>query len=243
MPVNNGFNLVIVLVIIFAVAVIGGTVFYFAKNKANPTNTNAPVKVNANNNTNAIANVNVITNQNVNNTVNVNANTNFAANVNVNTTTNTQTSGAFTDSDSDGIPDKYEVFLFSDPQKPDTDKDGLLDGAELAHGFSPLAAGVAIYQTLYSQYCWRLAASELPMLSADEQTAYCSKIWFTSAMNMFNALYGDKNADVSTVDISPILAWCHQTYSGATGTACANSIAPNLGIFFQSKKIFDWTAQ
>ena len=45
------------------------------------------------------------------------------------------------DYDSDGLFDADEINLYhSDPQMPDTDGDGILDGAEIKTGFSPLRA-------------------------------------------------------------------------------------------------------
>jgi hypothetical protein len=42
------------------------------------------------------------------------------------------------DSDKDGVPDSYELAHGLDPQHGDSDKDGLYDGYELAHGTDPL---------------------------------------------------------------------------------------------------------
>ncbi|SHK36494.1 von Willebrand factor type A domain-containing protein [Hathewaya proteolytica DSM 3090] len=43
------------------------------------------------------------------------------------------------DGDYDGLPDYEEVFLYrTNPKDPDTDKDGLNDGAEVKLGFNPL---------------------------------------------------------------------------------------------------------
>lgn len=42
------------------------------------------------------------------------------------------------DSDNDGLSDKMEQKLGTDPKNPDTDGDGYLDGQEVAHGYSPL---------------------------------------------------------------------------------------------------------
>ncbi len=45
----------------------------------------------------------------------------------------------YEDSDGDGLPDWYEVEIGTDPSKPDTDDDGLTDGAEvLIYGTDPL---------------------------------------------------------------------------------------------------------
>lgn len=41
------------------------------------------------------------------------------------------------DSDEDGIPDKEEIRLGTDPFNPDSDGDGFLDGVEMVEGFNP----------------------------------------------------------------------------------------------------------
>lgn len=45
------------------------------------------------------------------------------------------------DSDNDGLIDKREALIKTDPNVVDTDNDGLLDGFEYKHGFDPLVAG------------------------------------------------------------------------------------------------------
>lgn len=42
-----------------------------------------------------------------------------------------------TDSDSDGLPDKLEEAIGTDPNKADTDGDGFLDGDEVKNGYNP----------------------------------------------------------------------------------------------------------
>ena len=44
------------------------------------------------------------------------------------------------DSDLDGLPDRTEAGLGTDPTNPDTDADGLTDGEEVALGSNPLSA-------------------------------------------------------------------------------------------------------
>ena len=46
--------------------------------------------------------------------------------------------GAVEDADGDGLPDKLEEEIGTDPRQPDTDGDGMHDGWERAHGFDPL---------------------------------------------------------------------------------------------------------
>lgn len=56
------------------------------------------------------------------------------------------------DSDADGLPDVDEVLLFlTDPASPDTDRDGVLDGAELAGLFSPTVAAPEAVKRLSAQ--------------------------------------------------------------------------------------------
>ena len=45
------------------------------------------------------------------------------------------------DSDCDGLNDKEEAVLGTDPDNPDSDGDGLLDGFEVTYAFDPLLAG------------------------------------------------------------------------------------------------------
>ena len=45
------------------------------------------------------------------------------------------------DSDHDGIVDKVEKLIGTDPRNPDTDGDGLNDGEEIRHGRNPLGPG------------------------------------------------------------------------------------------------------
>lgn len=42
------------------------------------------------------------------------------------------------DTDKDGVPDSYEIAHGLDPKNPDSDSDGLLDGQELVRGTNPL---------------------------------------------------------------------------------------------------------
>lgn len=53
-----------------------------------------------------------------------------------------------TDTDSDGLPDKLEESLKTDPNKADTDGDGFSDSTEVLGGFNPLGSGSLTKNTL-----------------------------------------------------------------------------------------------
>ena len=48
---------------------------------------------------------------------------------------------SYVDSDQDGLPDKIEIALGTDPNNADTDGDGFKDGTEIRSGNNPLGAG------------------------------------------------------------------------------------------------------
>jgi hypothetical protein len=52
-----------------------------------------------------------------------------------------------TDSDNDGLPDKLEEALGTDPNKADTDGDGYADGVEVKTGNNPLGLGKSTYSS------------------------------------------------------------------------------------------------
>jgi hypothetical protein len=54
---------------------------------------------------------------------------------------------SMTDTDKDGLPDKLEEALKTDPNKSDTDGDGFSDGAEIKGSYNPLGAGKLTYST------------------------------------------------------------------------------------------------
>ena len=82
---------------------------------------------------------------------NSNLNTNLNTNVNVNTNSNQNTNGTISvnppdrsaDQDQDGLTDTEELLYKTGVDKPDTDGDSYLDGAELITGYSPIAASGA----------------------------------------------------------------------------------------------------
>ena len=52
------------------------------------------------------------------------------------------TANSATDSDGDGLADTLEETQYgTDPDDPDTDKDGMSDGWEVEHGLNPLDNG------------------------------------------------------------------------------------------------------
>ncbi len=61
-----------------------------------------------------------------------------STNLNVNGATNTNTA---LDTDNDGLGDAAEQLYGTDPNKPDTDGDGYLDGEEVTNGYNPLGEG------------------------------------------------------------------------------------------------------
>lgn len=54
---------------------------------------------------------------------------------------------SYTDSDQDGLPDKIEGAIGSDPNNPDTDNDGYKDGDEIKNGYSPLNKDKLLYNS------------------------------------------------------------------------------------------------
>jgi len=114
---------------------------------------------NANQNTNSTTNVTTpvtLTNRNVNtssantntatNTTNTNAttNTNVNTNANTNTATNATDQALARDSDGDNLTAAEEQLWGTNPTFADTDGDGFLDGQEIAAGYSPVRAAVAL---------------------------------------------------------------------------------------------------
>jgi S1-C subfamily serine protease len=55
------------------------------------------------------------------------------------------------DSDNDGLDDKTEVALGTNPNKADTDGDGYLDGAEVKNGYNPKGAGKINTSSTYAK--------------------------------------------------------------------------------------------
>lgn len=63
------------------------------------------------------------------------------------------------DNDDDGLPDDIEVRLGTDPENPDSDGDGYLDGQEVANGYDPLR--------LYERLTKQLAPIEMALVKGE----------------------------------------------------------------------------
>lgn len=96
------------------------------------------IPVNINQNINSAQN----SNANINSNINTNVNQNLNINSNVNTNINienipVQKLKTSLDSDNDSLTDKEEGLYNTDPNKPDTDDDGFVDGVELTNLYNP----------------------------------------------------------------------------------------------------------
>lgn len=118
-----------------------GLPFFTHKNE----NENSAFKLNLNNSnssTNQENNINTLNrNHNLNNSNINNSNSNINVNINnANTNTNTNSSliSMAPDRDKDTLTDAEEVLYKSNPNNPDTDGDGFLDGQEVANLYNPL---------------------------------------------------------------------------------------------------------
>lgn len=115
----------------------------------NNENENSELNLNANNN-NQTANANNTNtlnrnyniNDNVNNINNSNDNFNDNTNININTNINSNVNDIIismsSDKDKDTLTDAEEELYQANPNNPDTDGDGFLDGQEVANLYSPL---------------------------------------------------------------------------------------------------------
>jgi hypothetical protein len=109
-------------------------------NSYNDNTNNSNENSNENDNTNTLSNVNVTPKRNNRNT---NDNTNSNENDNTNTKVDPlnqylQTIPPAPDRDRDTMPDIEEALYGTKPGISDTDRDGFLDGQELAHAYNPL---------------------------------------------------------------------------------------------------------
>ena len=113
-----------------------------------PVNTNSNINENLNDNSNKNDNTNSLSNVNINNNRNRNININNNENINnvnenINNTNGNlssyiQTIPSAPDRDRDTMPDIEEALYGTKPGISDTDKDGFLDGQELANAYNPL---------------------------------------------------------------------------------------------------------
>ncbi len=128
------------------------TVLLNNNGNANQQNSNTNVNANLNSNSNSNRNVNAQTNAATNSQVNKNSN----SGTNINATEQVTSS---VDSDNDLLTDVEEEIFSTNPDKPDSDSDGYLDGQELLAGYNPMGSG-------------QLAASEALDVYANDQFNY-----------------------------------------------------------------------
>ena len=151
---SRGLSILIFILIFVAV---GCASLYFFQDDIFPNglpfinndNENSEINLNVNNN-NQIANANNINtlnrnhniNSNLNNINNSNDNSNNNTNININTNINSNVNNTVIsispDKDKDTLTDEEEILYQSNPNNPDTDGDGFLDGQEVANLYSPL---------------------------------------------------------------------------------------------------------
>lgn len=216
------------LFIVIGIAVVGGLGFagwwFFGRPPAAPAprpvaNVNANRPANANRNVNANANAN--RNANVNapaatttpaaatstpaaaTSTPVNANANQNANVNAPASTAPVRLAA--DGDVDGLTDAEELLYAADPNRPDTDGDGYLDGAELFNLYDPAArapaelAAATSSVTLYTEAGYRVlapAAWRRNVIDAQSQ----SVAWLAATGELVQILLEDNAAELPLTD-------------------------------------------
>jgi hypothetical protein len=132
-PANKTKIILIVLGIMVLLALIIGGGFLLTQSLKAP---GPALKINAE--INANKNININTNVNATTNANTNADTNENINANVNKVVAPVLKlGSTIDSDGDGLTNKEEEVLNTEPNKPDTDEDGYIDGLEVFNLFNP----------------------------------------------------------------------------------------------------------
>ena len=145
--VNDKGSNAAVFVLIFLIVL--GVAAYFLSNYIFPNgvsflkNNSNKVAVNdsANKNSNMLENENTNINENINDSI---LNRNYNTNTNTNANTNTSVIPVIpisSDKDYDTLTDIEEAIYKTNPSISDTDKDGFLDGQELANLYDPLIGG------------------------------------------------------------------------------------------------------
>jgi len=127
-------KVLIAIIAVVILAVIAGVVWFVASyligGESSPVDTNQNTNINEASNNNSTNNTNQAINNTSNTNTNINTNNNFNDNENINTNTN-ENIVIEKDSDNDGLSDKEERLLGTDPYNFDTDGDGLTDYAEV----------------------------------------------------------------------------------------------------------------
>ncbi|MFA5994898.1 MAG: thrombospondin type 3 repeat-containing protein [Patescibacteria group bacterium] len=160
--------ILIIVIVVSAIAIISGAVYYVLTSVINQpaadavivnnnnvtattnatTNLNSNSNANRNLNTNSNLNTNGNINGNVNGLVNnansnVNSNNNVNSNININANTNAGVAVVVVpskDTDKDNLTNEEEDLYKTKADKPDSDSDGYLDGAEIIAGYDPTNA-------------------------------------------------------------------------------------------------------
>lgn len=106
-------------------------------NSNRPVNVNRPTNINLNRNTNVNAPATSTPAATTTPAVTTSTPTNINVNTNVNTPAPTGPVRLAADSDVDGLTDVEELLYHADPNRPDTDGDGYLDGTEVFNLYDP----------------------------------------------------------------------------------------------------------
>jgi hypothetical protein len=77
------------------------------------------------------------------------------------------------DSDNDGLSDKNEINLYqTDPNNPDTDSDGYLDGEEVNNGYNPLGDGLLNASEIIANETGQVILDNLSYLIKHDDTSF-----------------------------------------------------------------------